>query len=215
MDKKVNETYNLKDEIKEQTSLILQEAMNQETGLLIPHNACVGLKDDPTFKYARFVEDEKYIHIFLHDEEDRYMSELFKKDEKEFRYWLVNRRQMFDKEENLIENYNRIYLKLACCIRDWKVLIERDTTMNYVGSRIPPGVKSDKKRQIWIPRVKYKRRDGLQQRKRKRCSFRNLENLVENVELIGENYQKVCNPLRLNWLWLRHQEYIYLKVIHL
>ena len=76
------------------------------------------------------------------------MSELFKKDEKEFRYWLVNRRQMFDKEENLIENYNRIYLKLACCIRDWKVLIDRDATMNYVGSRIPPGVKSDKKRQI-------------------------------------------------------------------
>mgnify|MGYP003135017111 FL=1 len=171
LDKKVNETYNLKDEIKEQTSLILQEAMNQETGLLIPHNACVGLKDDPTFKYARFVEDEKYIHIFLHDEEDRYMSELFKKDEKEFRYWLVNRRQMFDKEENLIENYNRIYLKLACCIRDWKVLIERDTTMNYVGSRIPPGVKSDKKRQIWIPRVRYKRRDGLQQRKREKVFF--------------------------------------------
>ena len=171
LDKKVNETYDLKDEIKEQTSLILQEAMNQETGLLIPHNACVGLKDDPTFKYARFVEDEKYIHIFLHDEEDRYMSELFKKDEKEFRYWLVNRRQMFDKEENLIENYNRIYLKLACCIRDWKVLIERDTTMNYVGSRIPPGVKSDKKRQIWIPRVRYKRRDGLQQRKREKVFF--------------------------------------------
>lgn len=171
LDKKVNETYNLKDEIKEQTSLILQEAMNQETGLLIPHNACVGLKDDPTFKYARFIEDEKYIHIFLHDEEDRYMSELFKKDEKEFRYWLVNRRQMFDKEENLIENYNRIYLKLACCIRDWKVLIERDATMNYVGSRVPPGVKSDKKRQIWIPRVKYKRRDGLQQRKKEKVFF--------------------------------------------
>ena len=171
LDKKVNETYDLKDEIKEQTSLILQEAMNQETGLLIPHNACVGLKDDPTFKYARFVEDEKYIHIFLHDEEDRYMSELFKKDEKEFRYWLVNRRQMFDKKENLIENYNRIYLKLACCIRDWKVLIERDATMNYVGSRIPPGVKSDKKRQIWIPRVRYKRRDGLQQRKREKVFF--------------------------------------------
>tara|TARA_R100000329_G_scaffold51282_1_gene47314 strand:+ start:287 stop:2743 length:2457 start_codon:yes stop_codon:yes gene_type:complete len=169
--KKVNETYNLKEDVKEQTSLILQEAMNQETGLLIPHNACVGLKDDPTFKYARFIEDEKYIHIFLHDEEDRYMSELFKKGEKEFRYWLVNKRQMFDKEENLIENYNRIYLKLACCIRDWKVLIERDTTMNYVGPRVPPGVKSDKKRQIWIPRVRYKRKDGLQQRKREKIFF--------------------------------------------
>ena len=169
--KKVNETYNLKDEVKEQTSLILQEAINQETGLLIPHNACVGLKDDPTFKYARFIEDEKYIHIFLHDEEDRYMSELFKKDEKEFRYWLVNKKQMFDKEENLVENYNRIYLKLACCIRDWKVLIERDAVMNYVGPRIPPGVKSDKKRQIWIPRVKYKRKDGVEQRKREKVFF--------------------------------------------
>ena len=38
--------------------------MNQETGLLIPQCLCVGLKDDPTFKYARFIEDEKYIHTF-------------------------------------------------------------------------------------------------------------------------------------------------------
>ena len=45
---------------------------------------------------------------------------------------------MFDKEENLIENYNRIYLKLACCIRDWKVLIERDSNDEYRGSRRSP-----------------------------------------------------------------------------
>lgn len=143
------------------------------------------------------------------------MSELFKKDEKEFRYWLVNRRQMFDKEENLIENYNRIYLKLACCIRDWKVLIERDTTMNYVGSRIPPELSLIRKDRFGYQELNIKEEMVCSREKEKRCSFRNLENLVENVELIGENYQKVCNPLRLNWLWLRHQEYIYLKVIHL
>ena len=31
--------------------------------LLVPYNACVELKDDFNFKYARFIETEEFIHI--------------------------------------------------------------------------------------------------------------------------------------------------------
>jgi len=43
---------------------ILKEALNQEFGLLIPHNACVEIPDDFIFKYARFIESEDFITIF-------------------------------------------------------------------------------------------------------------------------------------------------------
>ena len=85
----------------EKVSLILNEAMSQETGLLIPYNACVELQDDTNLRYARFIETENFIHIFLHDENDRYLSEIYCKGENEFRYWLVNRKQIFDEPENL------------------------------------------------------------------------------------------------------------------
>ena len=78
----INEDTTLK--IKE----ILKEALNQESGLLIPHNACVEIPDDFIFKYARFVESKDFITIFLHDSKDRYATEMFVKGEDNFRYWL-------------------------------------------------------------------------------------------------------------------------------
>ena len=166
-----NETYDLNTETKDKVSLILKEAMNQETGLLIPYNACVELQDDFNFRYARFIETEKFIHIFLHDENDRYLSELYCKEEDEFRYWLVNKRQIFDEPENLKKMFDRLYVKLASCIRDWKVLIERDSTMNYRGRRVPTGVKSDVKRIIYLPRVRYKTDPNKEQKKREKVFY--------------------------------------------
>ena len=168
----VNETYDLDEKVKNEVAELLKESTNQSTGLLIPHNACVELRDDPNFKYVRFVETEDYIHMFLHDEDDRYLSELYKKGEDEFRYWLVNKRQIFDEPENLKKTFELIYLKLAACIRDWKILIERSRTMAVrPGPMIPTGVKSDKKRWIYFPRVRYVRREGEQQRKREKVFF--------------------------------------------
>ena len=166
-----NETYELNEEVKDKVSLILKEAMNQETGLLIPYNACVELQDDFNFRYARFIETEKFIHIFLHDENDRYLSELYCKGEDEFRYWLVNRKQIFDEPENLKKMFNRLYVKLASCIRDWKVLIERDSTMIYRGRKIPTGVKSDVKRIIYLPRVRYKTNPNKEQRNKEKIFY--------------------------------------------
>ena len=166
-----NETYELDPDVKEKVSLILNEAMSQETGLLIPYNACVELQDDTNLRYARFIETEDFIHIFLHDENDRYLSELYCKRESEFRYWLVNRKQILDEPDNLKDMFDRLYVKLASCIRDWKVLIERDRTMNYRGRRVPTGVKSDVKRIIYLPRVKYRTNPDAEQRKREKVFF--------------------------------------------
>ena len=165
-----NETYGLKEDVKEKVSLILNEAMSQETGLLIPYNACVEL-EDPVFKYARFIESDKFIHIFLHDDNDRYLSELFCKGEDEFRYWLVNRRQIFDEDDNLTNTFNHLYVKLASCIRDWKVLIERDRTMNFRGRRVPTGVKTTQPRYIYLPRVRYKTNPNREQVKREKVFY--------------------------------------------
>jgi hypothetical protein len=165
-----NETYDLKEDVKEKVSLILNEAMSQETGLLIPYNACVEL-EDPVFKYARFIESDKFIHIFLHDDNDRYLSELFCKGEDEFRYWLVNRRQIFDEDDNLTNTFNHLYVKLASCIRDWKVLIERDRTMNFRGRRVPTGVKTTQPRYIYLPRVRYKTNPDREQVSREKVFY--------------------------------------------
>lgn len=170
---KTLEIYNeLSDKSREQCSLILNEAMSQTTGLLIPYNACVELRDDSVFRYARFVETDKFIHIFLHDEDDRYMSELFCKNESEFRYWLVNRRQIYDKSNNLKEMFDRLYVKLASCIRDFKILIERNRTMSVRSSPMTPnGVKTNRKRWIYLPRVKYIDNPDIEQKARRKNFF--------------------------------------------
>ena len=43
------------EETKSQIKEILTEAMDQATGLWIPYNACVEIRDDPIFKYVRFI----------------------------------------------------------------------------------------------------------------------------------------------------------------
>ena len=164
-----NEALNLDPETKTQISEILKEAMEQTTGLLIPYNACVGLKDDPIFKYIRFIEYEKYIAIFAHDYNDRFISEMYVKGEDEFRYWLYNSGQIFDSK--VAESSKLLYLKLAACIRDWKILIERDSSMSYQGHRIPSGVPSGKPRHMYLPRVTYKRSNSKEQKRREKVFF--------------------------------------------
>ena len=148
---------------------ILKEALNQESGLLIPHNACVEIPDDFIFKYARFVESKDFITIFLHDSKDRYATEMFVKGEDNFRYWLYNEHNLSEYQSN--ESIGNLYLKLAACIRDWKVLIERDSTMTCRGPRIPKDVDTERKRWFYLPRVKYNRNKDEDQVKREKIFF--------------------------------------------
>ena len=173
-----SESFNLDPETKTKISEILKEAMEQTTGLLIPYNACIELLDDPVFKYIRFIEYEKYIAIFAHDQSDRFISEMYVKGEDEFRYWLYNSGQVFDSK--VTESSKHLYLKLASSIRDWKILIERDSTMQCRGRRVPTGVKSSKRRYIYLPRVTYKRSEDREQKSREKVFFN------ENRKFSGE-----------------------------
>ena len=148
---------------------ILKEALTQESGLLIPHNACVEIPDDFIFKYARFVESEDFITIFLHDSKDRYATEIFVKGEDDFRYWLYNEHNLSEYQSD--ENIGNLYLKLAACIRDWKVLIERDSTMACRGSGIPKNVDTTRKRWLYLPRVRYNRKTDENQIKKEKIFF--------------------------------------------
>ena len=148
---------------------ILKEALNQESGLLIPHNACVEIPDDFIFKYARFVESENFITIFLHDSKDRYATEMFVKGEDNFRYWLYNEHNLSEHQSN--ESIGNLYLKLAACIRDWKVLIERDSTMTCRGPRIPKDVDTERKRWFYLPRVRYNKINTEEQSKKEKIFF--------------------------------------------
>ena len=157
------------EETKSQIKEILNEAMDQATGLWIPYNACVEIRDDPIFKYVRFIEYEKIIAIFAHDHNERCLSEIFMKDKKDFKYWLFNSGNIFDKK--IEESSKLIYLKLASCIRDWKVLIERDSTMSYRGRNVIEGSSSRKKRTIYLPRTRYRRRADAEQTRKERTFF--------------------------------------------
>ena len=157
------------EETKSQMKEILTEAMDQATGLWIPYNACVEIRDDPIFKYVRFIEYEKVIAIFAHDHNERCLSEIFMKDKKDFKYWLFNGGNIFD--EKIEESSKRIYLKLAACIRDWKVLIERDSTMSYRGRNVIKDSNSNKKRICYLPRTKYRRNSNKEQQKKERLFF--------------------------------------------
>jgi len=157
------------EETKSQIKEILNEAMDQATGLWIPYNACVEIRDDPIFKYVRFIEYEKVIAIFAHDHNERCLSEIFMKDKKDFKYWLFNSGNIFDKK--IEESSKLIYLKLASCIRDWKVLIERDSTMSYRGRNVIEGSNSRKKRTIYLPRTRYRRRADAEQTRKERTFF--------------------------------------------
>ena len=153
------------DKIKE----TLKESINQESGLLIPHNACVEIPDDFVFKYARFIESENYITIFLHDEKDRYATEMFVKNEEDFRYWLFNEHQLINQQSPT--SISNLYLKLASCIRDWKVLVERDRTMTCRGHRVPKEVDTERKRWFYLPRVRYNRSVDKEQNAREKIFY--------------------------------------------
>ena len=64
-----------------------------------------------------------------------------------------------------------IYTKLATYIRDAKVLIERDSTMQYQGKRKPYGSNTNSVYHVYFPRVRYRRSSNKQQLKNEKDFF--------------------------------------------
>jgi hypothetical protein len=129
---------------------IADEIEKTGTGEWIPYNAAFEIKDDSEFKYVRFIEDKNTILFFLTNQSEEVLVDLYDKEKKDFEYWAFQNLRGY-------ENISEMYYKIISSIRDWKVLIDRDSTMTYRGKRVPTGVNTDKVRYIYLPRVRYRK----------------------------------------------------------
>ena len=148
---------------------ILEEAMDSSTGYLMPYDGVFELLHDPLFNFIRFREYEDFISIVISDKNERCLVEVFDKNKVDFKYMLWNDlKQSQYHSEDCVDD---IYTKLATCIRDAKVLIERDSTMQYQGKRKPYGSNTDSVYHVYFPRVKYRRSSGKQQLRKEKDFF--------------------------------------------
>jgi hypothetical protein len=148
---------------------VLQEAMDSETGYLMPYDGAFELLDDPLYKFIRFREYEDLITIVISDKNERCLVEVFDKKKVDFKYMLWN--DLKFSKDTTIENIQDIYLKLATCIRDSKVLIERNSTMKFRGRRTPHGCNTKSTYEIYFPRVRYRRNPNKEQLRREKDFF--------------------------------------------
>ena len=148
---------------------ILQEAMDSQTGYLMPYDGAFELLDDPMYKFIRFREYEDLISIVISDKNERCMVEVFDKNKVDFKYMIWSEMKMHvDVSDQCLED---IYLKLATCIRDAKVLIERDSTMQFRGRRTPSGCNTKSTYEIYFPRVRYRRNPSKEQLRKEKDFF--------------------------------------------
>ena len=148
---------------------ILQEAMDSATGYLMPYDGAFEILHDPLFNFIRFREYEDLISIVISDKNERCLVEVFDKNKVDFKYMIWN--DLKQSEYHSEECIDDIYTKLATCIRDAKVLIERDATMQYQGRRKPYGSNTNSVYHFYFPRVRYKRSDSKEQLKKEKDFF--------------------------------------------
>jgi len=148
---------------------ILQQAMESQTGYLMPYDGAFELLHDPVFNFIRFREYGDFITIVVCDKNERYFTEVFCKKKVDFKYMLWNQLKF---NENYSEDcLQDIYTKFATCIRDAKVLIERDSSMQYQGRRRPYGSNTNSVYHFYFPKVRYRRNPNAMQQKREKDFF--------------------------------------------
>ncbi len=148
---------------------ILQEAIDSSTGYLMPYDGVFEILNDPLFNFIKFREYEDFISIVISDKNERCLVEVFDKNEKDFKYMLWN--DLKQSEYHSEDCVDDIYTKLATCIRDAKVLIERDSTMQYQGKRKPYGSNTNSVYHVYFPRVRYRRNSNKEQLKNEKDFF--------------------------------------------
>ena len=153
---------------------ILQEAMDSATGYLMPYDGAFEILHDPLFNFIRFREYEDLISIVISDKNERCLVEVFDKNKVDFKYMIWN--DLKQSEYHSEECIDDIYTKLATCIRDAKVLIERDATMQYQGRRKPYGSNTNSVYHFYFPRVRYRRSDSKEQLKKEKDFFNESRN---------------------------------------
>jgi hypothetical protein len=148
---------------------IIEEAMNSSLGYMMPYDGVFEILHDMVFSFIKFREYQDYITIVISDDNERYFFEVFDKKQKDFQYFLWNNLKL---NENYSEDcIQDIYTKLATCIRDAKVLIERDSSMQYRGRRAPSNCKTNSVYHIYFPKVRYRRSSHAAQIKKEKDFF--------------------------------------------
>jgi len=156
---------------EEKVNIILKEALDNECGQF-PYENWIEMSSNEKYqmnsaqsdvlKGVRIIETEHLMYIFLYDEEERFILEILSKDSKKFVGYI------FKKDNFLIKNFSEeqyrnfltnkareIYTFLSNVIRDFKVTTNRDVVLGPVRHRVPSGIKTNKKRIIYLPRIKY------------------------------------------------------------
>lgn len=143
---------------------ILDEAMNSQTGYMMPYDGVWPIKGDPYFKFIKFREFEDKITILICDENERFISDVFDKKNGLFSCGIFLKLTSAD-----MELTQEIYTKIAGVIRDAKVLVERDSTMGYRGRIKPYGCKTESLYDVYYyPRVRYVRNPDKDYSKREK-----------------------------------------------
>ena len=149
---------------------ILEEIKNNQTGYLMPHDGVFELLHDLVFSAIKFRECKDFISMVIFDNQERYLIEVFDKKTWDFQYKLFDQLKF---NENFSDQcMQEIYTKLATCIRDAKILIERDSSMQYQGRRKPYGSKTSSVYHVYFPRVRYRRNTDHGQVKREKSFFK-------------------------------------------
>ena len=161
--KQIKEKFDFKDKH------ILQEAMDAQNGFLMPYDGAFELLDDPIYKFIKFREYENFISIVISDKNERCLVEVFDKNKLDFKYMIWNDMKIeFEHSKQCVSD---IYRKLATCIRDAKILIERDSTMRFNGKRTPHGCNTSSSYEIYFPKIKYRRNNSKEQLRKEKDFF--------------------------------------------
>ena len=148
---------------------ILQEALDCQTGYLMPFDGDHELLHDPKFIHVRFREYKDFIIIVLCEKNGRYLVDVFSKAEVDFKYMIWHNLKY---DANYSEQcLQEIYSKFAQCIRDAKILENRTSSMQYRGRRKPYGSKTDEVYPTYFPRKRYTRDYSKEQQKREKDFF--------------------------------------------
>ena len=154
----------------EKIKLVLSEALESSKGLVPKENFIemgrgkYRLKEvqSDIIKGAQFFETENLIYIFLYDEKERFLLEVLSKREKKFvghlfldETFKVKKFSKEDRQKNKERIAGELYNFISTTIRDYKVCINRDVILGPVRHRVPTGIKTNRKRIIFLPLIKY------------------------------------------------------------
>ena len=158
-------------EEEDKVNIILSEALDNAYGSFTYHNWIEmsgrhKYEMKPTqsdiLKGVKIIETESLMFIFIFDEKERFILEILDKNFKKFVGYLWRGETFlvknFSEEQYrsfLINKARELYTFLSNVIRDFKVTINRDVVLGPVRHRVPHGMKTNNKRIIYLPRIKY------------------------------------------------------------